>query len=361
MEISQIVAGYTGGDAISNEAYEMQKLFRSWGYKSEIYVNIQYLSPELRGACKDYRQYLKNDSPDNIIIFHFSVGSHLTDFVRGLRSKKVVIYHNITPAQYYQGIDPQAAESLAKGREELKAFADVPDLALGDSDYNRCELEELGYRNTAVLPLLLNLDAFDTTRPDEKIARQFEGNTVNLIFVGRIAPNKKIEDVIKSFFIYQKTCEPNSRLFLVGGYNQLDLYYAFLCGLIRELDVRNVWFSQHCSFSELVAYYRLSNVFLSMSEHEGFGIPVVESMHLGIPVIAYDAAAVKETMGGAGILVKRKDFNEIAEMIDTLINDEQFRTAVIEKQKRRVEELKQEKIASKLKEFLKPWLQKVNK
>ncbi len=356
MEISQLVAGYSSGDAISNEARELRKLFRSWGYNSEIYVNIQFLSPELRGACRDYRQYLKHDSPDNIIIFHFSVGSKLTDFVRGLRARKVVIYHNITPAKYYQGINPRAAEALAKGREELKSFSDVPGLALGDSDYNVRELVELGYRKTGVLPLLLDLQVFDRTPPDPEIMEKFGGNYIGVLFVGRIAPNKKFEDIIKAFYIYQKTCRANSRLFLVGGYDQLDPYYTYLCGLIRELDVRNVWFAGHASLPELVAYWRLADVFLSMSEHEGFGIPLIESMHFGIPVIAYAAGAVEETMGGTGILIRKKNYNEIAEIIDMVTKDEQFRNRIVEKQLRRTKELHPDIIAEKLRSHLEPWL-----
>ena len=356
MEISQLVAGFSRGDAISNEARELQKLLRSWGYRSEIYANTQYLAPELRGACRDYRNYGEDDSAGNVIIFHFSVGSELTGFVRKLKARKVIIYHNITPAKYYRAINPKAADALEKGREELRNFADVPDLSLGDSEYNVQELRELGYRNTSVLPLLLDLEKFDKTTPDPEVMEKFGGAAAAMLFVGRVAPNKKFEDVIKAFYIYQKTCEANSRLFLVGGYDQMDAYYTYLCGLVRELDVRNVWFSGHVSFAQLTAYYRLSDVFLSMSEHEGFGIPLVESMHLGIPVVAYDAAAVADTMGGSGVLVKEKDYEKVAEMIDLLLRDDRLRTGILEGQRRRVEELKPERVAGLLRSYLEPFL-----
>ena len=356
MEISQLVAGFSTGDAISNEARALQGLFRSWGYKSEIYVDVRFLSPELRGACRDHRRYLDNDSPDNIIIFHFSIGSRLTDFVRKLRAGKVVIYHNITPAEYYRGINPRAAETLERGREELKSFADVPELALGDSEYNTRELVELGYRNTAVLPLLLDLEKFDRTTPDKDVMNQFGGTATSVLFVGRVVPNKKFEDVIKTFYIYQNTCEANSRLFLIGGYDDLDPYYTYLCGLIRELDVRNVWFGRHVTFPELVAYYRLADVYLSMSEHEGYGIPLIESMHCGIPVLAYDAAAVKETMGGAGVLIGRKDHERIAEMIDLVTKDARLRKSIVSKQRRRLGSIRPEAIAETVRQHLGPWL-----
>ena len=309
----------------------------------------------MRGLCHDFREYPKYDEAGNILVFHFSIGSQFLSLLRELECRKIIKYHNITPAKFFLGIDRQAAERLEQGREELKHFTQIVDLALGDSEYNRLELEKAGYKNTGVVPILLKLSSLEC-EPDLKVLRTNAAAFTNVLFVGRVVPNKKSEDIIRCFYYYQKTINPGSRLFFVGSYQGMQNYYSYLKGIVSELGLTNVVFSGHVSQAELAAYYRLADLFLCMSEHEGFCIPLLEAMHCDIPVIAYRAAAVGETLNGAGILVNRKRFEEIAEMMDLLMKDKALRQQVIADQKKRLADFSPEKTEKKLREYLGEWI-----
>jgi L-malate glycosyltransferase len=354
MRIDQLTSGFSTGDAISGDIRQWQAAFKRWGHESDIFVDPRYASPKLRGICRDYREYPKLDSAENILFFHFSIGSRFYEMLQNLKCRKVMKYHNITPAKFFAGIDQRVAESLDKGREELKRFATVTDLALGDSEYNRCELEDAGYKNTGVVPILLDLNSLDH-KPDPDVMKLGATAFTNIIFVGRIVPNKKYEDIIKCFYYYQKTINNASRLFLVGSYEGTQNYYTYLKAMVNELGLNNVIFTGHVSDEEWAAYYRLADIFLCMSEHEGFCIPLVEAMHRGIPAVAYRAAAVGETLGDSGVLFAEKRYEEIAETIHLLTTDKPLRQRIINGQKKRLEDFAPKITEQKLKDQLSKW------
>ncbi|MBI1870766.1 MAG: glycosyltransferase family 4 protein [Chlamydiae bacterium] len=358
MEISQFVPGFLDGDAISNYAVQLQKIIQGWGLVSHIYGVSRHVHSLVPDRCLDVRTYRADAR--NIAIYHFSVGSEMTDFFMRLPEKKVLIYHNVTPPQYFHAISEEKASVLRKGREELKKLASVPDLSLAVSPYNVQELGEAGFKNPKVFPLLLNLEDLNRM-PNPKILRQFKKKTLNILFVGRVAPNKKIEDVILSFYYVKKFLEPKARLFIVGAFAGMDRYLAYLRALAIELDLQDIFFQGHVTEKDLVAYYRLAHLFLCMSEHEGFCIPLLEAMHFNVPVLAFDATGVPGTLGGAGVLVKRKEYPAISEMIMTLYKDKNFREAVIQKQKGRLKDFDRERWAQKFKRLLEPLFSKVNR
>ncbi|MBI1884583.1 MAG: glycosyltransferase [Chlamydiae bacterium] len=351
MEISQFVSGFMDGDAISNFSLELQKVIRSWGVRSEIYGVGRHVNTLVPGRCLDVKTYKRD--PSNIAIFHFSVGSEMSDFFKSLSEKRVLIYHNITPAKYFHSISEEKAVVLRKGREELLELASVPDLTLAVSPYNAQELKEAGFSNPQVFPLMLNLDDLNTP-PRKKILRQHQKSPFNLVFVGRVAPNKKIDDVILSFYYFKKLYEPLARLFIVGAYAGMDLYLAYLRALTIELDLQDVFFTNHIAQCNLVAYYRLADVFLCMSEHEGFCIPLLEAMYFDVPVMAYHAAGVPGTLAGSGILFHKKDHPAIAEMMMMLHQDANFRQAVIQKQRNRLKDFDRGKWAQEFRKLLDP-------
>ena len=162
--------------------------------------------------------------------------------------------------------------------------------------------------------------------------------------------------IIKVFYFYQKTLNPRSRLFLVGSHSGQEKYLSYLRALVRELDLRDVVFTGHVNQKKLLAYYRIADAFLCMSEHEGFLIPVLESMHFGIPVIAYDAGAVRGTLGGASILVTEKKFEEIAELVGLVIEDADLREKIVECQTRRLADFQRPVVEKRLREYLAPFL-----
>ncbi len=318
-------------DAIGNEILTIRESLRRCGYNSEIYVGGLH-----NGKSSDatlFTEY-KPDSND-ILIYHHASGSYLVEFLASLPNKLIMIYHNITPPNYFQGIiDDTLIQSLMLGREQLKLLRSKVEVALCDSEFNRQELVQLGYKNTDVLPIMIDFARYGTA-PRQEIISKYSDST-NILFVGRIAPNKKIEDLLKLFAYYSKCINCNSRLFVVGGSWGVERYYSWLQNITKTLHLDNVEFIVNADTRELVSYYKIADVFVSMSEHEGFCVPLVESMYFGIPIIAYNCTAIPHTLGDSGILVNEKNYEEIAELIQLIVEDESLRNNIVGKQYKRL-------------------------
>ena len=345
MEIHQILPTISPGDAIGNEAQEIKRVLNEWGYKSEIYA--QNIHPKIN--AKKYTEYKKVSSKENILIFHFSIGSEVSEFVKKLPDKKIMIYHNITPPEYFCGVNETLVNLLENGKKELRSLVDHIDLAVGVSEYNRLELQEMGFKNTDVLPIIINFHEYSS--PNKKLLSKYDDDFVNLLFVGRVTPHKRQEDIIKVFYYY-KLINPKSRLFLAGSYEGCEIYSDYLKKLIQDLNLKDVHLLGKISFNDLISYYKLADFFICMSEHEGFCVPILESMYFEVPIIAYKSTAIPFTLEDTGILVKEKNYCEIAEMVNVLIEDEELRSTLVKKQKDRLENFKREKIISQLESIL---------
>lgn len=356
MEIHQFLPGFSCGDAISTSALEMRNLFRSWGYSSEIYTCPQYIHPLIRKEGYDYRNYGSRSSTDNIVIYHFSVGSELTPFFMQLPDKRVLLYHNITPAEFVRETNPEVAAILQRGRGELSQLKDTPLIALADSEYNRQELEQQGYSNTHVLPLLIDFNKYPT-RPRKTVMKIYRDGFVNLFFTGRVAPNKRHEDLIKVFYFYNRYINSHSRLILVGSWATMERYYEQLNYLVEYLKLNNVVFTGLVDADELVAYYRVSDIFITMSEHEGFCLPLLEAMYYQLPILAYNSTAIPYTLGKAGILIEEKRYEEIAEIIDIIITDSQLKETMKARGREQLKTYDKTRIAKLLRNSLEPLLE----
>ncbi len=342
MDIHQFSTSLTYGDAISDEMLEIQKVLREQGHRSDIFT--RFFDPRLAGLRRDYREYRKLSSADKVVIFHFSIGSPVSKLLFRLPDRKIMIYHNITPHSFFVDWHRILARECYKGRLEIRLFVDKVDLAVGDSEFNRRELETVGFPRTGVLPILMDFSKFD--RPGDPVTRRLFGDgKATVLFVGRVIPNKKFEDIIKVFHLYNKYFNPDSRLILAGDYRGLERYYNSLLALVDRLGLQDVHFSGHVGFDELLAYFEMADVYLSLSEHEGFGVPILEAFYKKIPVVGFDAGAVGETMNGAGVLVKDKDFFRIAGLIDVLVRDGDLRQAVIGGQIKALESYSRENVA----------------
>jgi glycosyltransferase involved in cell wall biosynthesis len=351
LQIHQINTNISPGDAIGNEMVEIREVLRKSGYKSNIYA--KFIHPKLKDI-KNYTDYMKVSSPQNILLVHYSTeyGSELLDFLRLLPDKKILLYHNITPPVFFRNFSSEHELATKNGLYELKhEIKTIFDIALGVSEFNRQDLINAGFKKTGVLPYLLNFNKFDIA-PDKKVIQKYSDDFVNLLVVGRISPNKKVDDAIKCFYYYNKYINPRSRLLLVGSYQGMDLYHHYLNDIILKLGLKNVHFTGHINLEELVSYYKIGNVFLTMSEHEGFCVPLLESMYFGVPVLAYNSSAIPETLGGTGILINEKNYIEIAELINLLVEDKTLRNRIVEKQSKRLEFFSRERIAGILKHYI---------
>ena len=316
--IHQVLATLGYGDAIGNEVLGIQRVLRHAGYESEIFV--QTAEPRVEDLTLHYSDLRDASHPDNIVIHHFSIGSRASRLAYALPDRMVLIYHNITPPEYFVGVNKELVRLCFRGRRELALYRSRCDLALGDSEYNRQELEALGFSPTGVLEVVPGFDHLKG--PANYVgAGAFADDCVNVVFVGRVIPNKKFEDLIRAFHAYKTFFNPRSRLLLVGSHAGFDRYVAMLHGLIGCLGVRDVHLVGHVSDEELVAYYEVADIFVCASEHEGFCVPLIESFHMGVPVLAYAATAVPATMDGAGILYTSKDPMHIAALINAVVED----------------------------------------
>lgn len=351
--IHQIVAGYANGDAISNEARALRALFRSWGCESQIYSEQKRILPELRGEARDLAASRGDFRPDGIVLLHLSIGSDVNDLFPALPGHKAILYHNITPPEYFRGVQEQTASLLDRGRRQARALAGTAEVVMADSRFNADEIAAMGHAHPQVLPLMLDFSLLRSS-PDRRILRQYRDGMVNILFVGRCAPNKKIEDLLNAFYYFQRYVQPASRLIQVGSSAGLEQYHALLLTRVRELQLKNVEIVGAVRQAELNAYYDVSRVFLCLSEHEGFCIPLLEAMAHEVPVVAYAAGAVPETLDGAGVLVREKRFDLIAEVLGRVTEDEPLRAAILKGQRERLARYEKQDLAEVLKRILSP-------
>jgi len=353
--IHQFVAGFSNGDAISNEALRLRQIFRQWGFPSEIFSEPRCVLPELRQTAHDVHAYAATASAADVVLLHLSIGSDVNERFAALPSRKVILYHNITPAIYFAVINPQTAHVLERGRHQLKQLAGVADVNLAASAFNAAELRAAGYANPAVLPLALTLDSA-TREVDRGVLRQFQDGFTNILFVGRCVPNKRLEDLIDAFACYRTAVNKHARLIHVGSYAGSEPYYHLLRSQALELGLVDVHFAGAVPQAHLNAYYACASLFLCMSEHEGFCIPLLEAMAHDIPVLAFAAGAVPETMDGAGVLFREKNMELVAEMMGALVSPSLLRTAVIAGQRERLDRYRRRDLQAELRQHLAPLL-----
>jgi len=336
LRVHQIVPRLDAGDAVSNQALAIHRLVAEWGFESRIYANgMDEFGKRHASYDHAYREFMRER--DDLLIYHYSIYCGNYEYYLRSASRKVLVYHNITPPEFYERFYPEAANLCRLGRELLPRLAGC-DLALGDSDFNRRELVAAGFpeERTGVLPINPPLHKLNGVEEDAALARALCDGKTNLLFVGRVVPNKRVEDIVKLFYCYHRGVNARSRLVVAGSL--LNTYYSALLSLARRMGVEDrVFFLGKVSDGALKACYRRSHYYISMSEHEGFCVPLLEAFHFGLPVIAYAAGAVPETMGGAGILVHDKEYPLLAELLDRLERDALLRERILAAQRDRLE------------------------
>ncbi len=329
----QLLPALHHGDAVGNEALAWRRHLRAAGLASEIFAGT--IDHEVATEARPLPEWPAADA-NAVTLFHFGPGSVVGRRAAEARGPLVLRYHNVTPASLLAPLAPGPARLATAAREELRALAGRAALALADSELNRRELELLGYPRTAVLPLALDLEA--PRKPRSAVVRRlYDDGRTNILVVGRLAPNKKIEDAVAAFSAYQTLFDAASRLLVVGSDRGLEGYGRRLRERVSLLHLERVVFLGHVEDDELRALFAVADVLLSLSEHEGFCAPLLEAMQFGVPVVAYDAGAVRETLGGAGVLLGDKRPELVAGVIDEMIRDESLRAVVIGGQSAEVE------------------------
>lgn len=351
MRVDQLVPAFHRGDAIGDTTSHMRDFFRSRGLASGIYCLDR--DEGLEAEAGPFAEF-PAPGADDVTILHFALPSPLTQGFARLKSRKVLVYHNITPEGFFAPFNPEMARICRLGREELAFLSPIVDIALADSEYNCRELEDLGYQKTGVLPLFIDFEKY--AGPMSSFVHDlYRDDRTNILFVGRIAPNKRIEDLIRTTFYYKKYISPLVRLVVVGKTSSLHKYFESLVRMADEfyLKPEEIVFTGHVPDEELFALYRASDVFLSMSEHEGFCLPLIESMVFDLPIIAYNSTAVPFTLEGAGVLINSKGPDMVGELVDRVAHDIELRRRIIEGQRARLERFRKMDLGSCLLEKIK--------
>jgi glycosyltransferase involved in cell wall biosynthesis len=334
MIINQWLAAAHRGDAVGDAARQMRDRLRALGHRSDIYALT--IDDDMADEAVPFSASGARDG--DVTILHFAIASPLTQAFAALPRGRVLHYHNVTPARFFAPYDPAVFRIARLARQELAWLADRTDLALGVSEYNRQELETVGFRDTGVLPLALDLDRLVNARPVPALQQWLNDGLTNFLFVGRMAPNKKIEDIIRLAEHYKRYVDSHYRFIFVGRYDGMPRYYNMLRALIAELGWQGdrFLFTGPVPDDELATYYRAASVYISMSEHEGFCVPLVEAMAADLPVLAYSCTAIPDTLGGAGVQFSPKHFEVVAEVLGILAFDDEVRARVIDGQRRRL-------------------------
>src|SRR4051812_5532942 len=242
--VHQVLATLGYGDAIGHEVLGIQRVLRAAGYTSDVFVETA--DTRLEDLTIDYREMVGSVAPDDVLIHHFSIGSRASRTAYALPGRMALVYHNITPPEYFVGIHKDLVKLCFRGRRELTAYVSRSDLALGDSEYNRLELDALGFARTGVLPVVPGFSHLEV-EPNRIIAADFDDGWTNIMFVGRVIPNKKFETIIRAFHVYRTRHNPRARLLLVGSYSGFERYLSMLQDLVARLGTPDVHFLGHIS------------------------------------------------------------------------------------------------------------------
>jgi glycosyltransferase involved in cell wall biosynthesis len=350
MVINQWVPAAHSGDAIGDSARRVRSLLRELGHESDIYALT--IDDDLRGDVRPFSDPAAKRG--DVTIFHFALVSPLTAEFAKLNHGRVLQYHNVTPAHFFAPYDANIFRLAALSRADLKTLVGQTDVALGDSEFNRKELESLGFGNTGVFPIAVNTDRITKAPRRPALEEILSDGLLNFLFVGRIAPNKKIEDHIRLAEHYKRYVDTSYRFIFVGRTDGVPRYYNQIRALIAEFEMlpERFVFTGPVPDEDLATFYRTASAYISLSEHEGFCVPLIEAMAADVPVMAYASTAVPDTLGGAGVQFSPKDLEFAAELLGELAYNDSLRSRVIAGQRERLADFGDARIRRELEQLI---------
>jgi glycosyltransferase involved in cell wall biosynthesis len=329
--VHQLVPSVVPGDATTGHTLQVQRLLRDIGFESEVYALAVH--PDLEDRVQLIEELRGPTRRDRFIIYQYSAVSELADWLLGRREPVALDYHNVTPPELFRPWDPGIALALHAAQVQVAQLAERTSVGICDSKFNATDLLSRGFRATVVAPILLDMGEFDAD-PDAPTADALEraqlAGSSQWLFVGGVAPHKAQHRLVQALAVYRTVYDPAARLSLVGRVVS-PAYDAALRGLVQRLGLEDaVDLPGGVSHEQLVAYYRAASVFVSLSEHEGFGVPLLEAMHHGVPVVAYGAGAVPETVGVGGLLIEERAPHVVAAAVHRVVADAGTRAVLVD-------------------------------
>ncbi|MEO7837107.1 MAG: glycosyltransferase family 4 protein [Acidimicrobiales bacterium] len=323
--VHQFLPTFAGRDAIGAHVLHLRALLRGAGFESDIFADD--IHTEMKGEARPYAEFSRRSrrgTDDEWLLYHASTGSPMAESLLARANPLILYYHNITQPRLFDRWNPEAAACMRDARVELRRLAPRTTLAIANSSFSEAELVATGFARTAVVPVLVDFTEYaapPAPRPLARLRRAGADGSAHWLFVGRIAPNKCQHDVVAAFAVYQRLYDPGARLTLVGG-RTADSYWRALEAMVADLGISGaVQLAETIPFSTLLAHYRTASVFVCLSEHEGFCVPLLEAMHFGLPVVCFDSSAVGETVGDAGLVLPDKDPLVVAGAVRRVLTD----------------------------------------
>jgi glycosyltransferase involved in cell wall biosynthesis len=350
--VHQFVPALLPRDATGDHTLELRDTLRSHGWKSDIYVEAAH--DELRGQSSYFEEYPGRAEPGDILLYQLSTASPVAEFLATRPETLVLDYHNITPASFYRGWEDHTCEKVALARKQMAVLAPMAAVGIADSSFNAAELRRFGCPSTTVVPILVEMDG---GRPEadaaewSRLAASHGPGTV-LLFVGRLSPNKAQHRLVEALWLYRQWFDPDARLHLVGPAVTTS-YVDAVSALAEELGLADaVRRAEGLSPAQLASWYADADVFVCLSEHEGFCIPLLEAMRSGVPIVALGAGAVPETLGGAGILLDSARPSVVATAVARVVSDRQLSDRLVAAGHRRLGDFSLERTRSRFVEVL---------
>jgi glycosyltransferase involved in cell wall biosynthesis len=326
--IHQFSPSCSVGDGVTNGMLFTRRLLRELGFESEIYCD--YVPPSMAAQALPLREL--RSRPQHLLLAHHCLGYENCAWLNELSMRKVMVYHNITPPHLLPE-DGGARRLSVLGRQQLEQWPSDYLGAIGDSEYNSIELREAGYRNIATIPLLVDIDRVRHAPWDRQAMLPYR-DSINLLFVGRICENKQQLALLDTLYEFLHYTNQPVKLILAGGVTS-DIYRQLIVARIEALDLQNhVVMAGKVSDEGLLALYRCADAFVCLSEHEGFGMPLIEAMLFDVPVVAHAISSVPDTLGEGGLLLDSDDPAKVAALLNMLMTEPALRRQVIAGQRR---------------------------
>jgi glycosyltransferase involved in cell wall biosynthesis len=338
-QVHQFVPVLLPKDAVGNHTLQTHRALEGGGMSGKIWAVSVH--PQLAGYGRPYGEFPRaaRRAGRRVLLYQAaSVSGGIVDFLIQRSEPKVINYHNLTPPRFYEPYEPATAEGLTEAGRELERLARHVQVAIADSEFNAADLRAMGVEDVHVVPPYLGPGLRADPDPATLAALDASRKGVDLLFVGRIVPNKAHKHLIRMMAAMRAAIDPGARLHIVGPPGP-ETYRQVLIGLAERLVPGGVVFTGGVSDGQLAAHYRHADVFVCLSEHEGFGVPLVEAMRARLPIVAHDAGAVSETLGGTGVLLRTLDPRVVAEVVARVARDETLRVELRSRQLIRAAEL----------------------
>ncbi len=349
IRVDQLLAGFAENDAISQDALLLQAVFRDLGFESDLFVSQSHTDPAAAHRVRPMTAYAGRAG--DLAVLHDVLDPEAVRAFQETPARRVLRYHNITPAGYFDAFDPALAARLRAARTALRSVAERSRSVWSVSAFNAGELAAWNLPQSRVLPLLFSEARFRLDLDPEMLAR-ISRPLANILFVGRLAPNKRVEELILAFHGYHRAVNPQSRLIITGSDRSCPRYAAMLRLLAHALDLPNVCFEGFASPAGLATLYAKASVFVTASEHEGYCLPLIEAMAAGVPVIARRTGGMPEALDGAGIQYEGLSSAQLGELMGLAIHDPAVRAEALQSQAGRMAAIRARKPADEVRALL---------